>query len=125
MFWTVFTFIVFLGSATEIAGLNNQGNNFHTLTTKSTEKKREDISNTVPNEILVKFKPITLQADIDSIISGIDGKVVKYIDFIRVYHLRLNKSMSVKEAIERLQENPAVEYAEPNYVNRVNGSEKK
>jgi hypothetical protein len=48
------------------------------------------------------------------------AKIIKHFKFIRVYHLKLVNNVSVKDAIETLKKNPAVEYAETEKVYHTN-----
>ena len=68
------------------------------------------------NEIIVKYKVNTTQAEKDQIRGEIHGQKMKAWGRIRSELNHLEDGMTVEEAIARLQGNPKVEYAEPNYV---------
>jgi thermitase len=72
----------------------------------------------VPNEVLVKFKPLErtqalleqlprLGATIRNRVPALDVDVIKSV------------TLSTEELIERLSKIPAVEYVEPNYYGRI------
>jgi subtilisin family serine protease len=69
-----------------------------------------------PEEVLVKFKPFTSSSASQSILSTIGMQRVKHYKLVDVHLTKTSPGMKVKEAIETLKKNPAVEYAEPNYL---------
>ncbi len=68
----------------------------------------------IPGEILVKYRtgPMAQRGSVRGLVGGTR---VKDFAFIGVEHMKLGKGVSVEQAIERLKNNPLVEYAEPNY----------
>ena len=69
-----------------------------------------------PDEVLVKFKPYTSSSASEFVLSTIGMQKVKHYELVDVHLTKTSPGMKVKEAIETLKKNPAVEYAEPNYV---------
>ncbi|MEP6891426.1 MAG: S8 family serine peptidase, partial [Nitrospirota bacterium] len=71
----------------------------------------------VPGEVIVKF----LDSASKATIAAAGGQMIKSLagDGERVQHVRLNKGENVEEALERYRLNPAVEYAEPNYIHQL------
>ncbi len=74
--------------------------------------------NFVPGEILVKFRP---QARLSALSEYQTRGLVSIQSFstIGVEHLKLPEGMDVETALKKMQANPAVEYAEPNYTYRI------
>jgi subtilisin family serine protease len=68
----------------------------------------------VPGELIVKF----LDSASKATVAAAGGQMIK--SFAggegRVQHVKLNKGENVEAALERYRHNPAVEYAEPNYI---------
>ena len=83
-------------------------------------KERDTSPNSVADVILVKFKLDTPVDKVNSIIASVGAEIVKHFKFIRTYHLKLSDNIPASQAIEILQENPAVEYAEPDHVYQAN-----
>ncbi|NIM90300.1 MAG: S8 family serine peptidase [Candidatus Aminicenantes bacterium] len=69
----------------------------------------------VENEILVKFKPRISSQLIQTMIAYYGSEKIEKIPRINVYRLKLPSSSSVEEAVELFNQNPDVEYAEPNH----------
>jgi len=69
----------------------------------------------VEGELLVKFKEDVPAEKAFSIISEKGASVIKYIDNIKVYHIKLRKDQKIEEAVEEFSSIPEVHYAEPNY----------
>ena len=70
----------------------------------------------IPDEIIVKFKADVTSDKISSIISKHDMKVEYKSKFADFQLVKVPKGKSVSEMIEIYQNNPLVEYAEPNYI---------
>lgn len=70
----------------------------------------------VPGEIMVKFKEGVSEEKVHSIISQKEATVIRFMDKIGVYLLKLKKNQSVEDAVEEFSALPEVEYAEPNYI---------
>lgn len=87
--------------------------------------------NYAPGEIIVKFKPTATAlwntaGDIKTGVTaeaanvGVNAELKKSFSFIAAHHIKLiDKNMTIQEAIAKLQTNPNVEYAEPNYIYRT------
>jgi len=71
----------------------------------------------VPDEILVKYKPDRSQS-IDYLESKHKLKEIKYFDFIDVHHYKIDGSQKIT-ILDQLNSDPSVEYAEPNYLVRA------
>jgi len=72
-----------------------------------------------PGEILIKFKPGTAEETVQSLTTEVGLEKVKDIPEIGVGVYRITSGISVEEAVQKCQQNPQVEYAEPNYEYRV------
>lgn len=73
---------------------------------------------TVPGEAIVKLRPRLTKAQKDRVKDRVGGTSRRKFRS-GAEHWRLEKGLSVEEAIERLRRDPDVEYAEPNYVVRA------
>jgi general secretion pathway protein D len=73
----------------------------------------------VEGELLVKFREGTTSDQALSIISRMGGSVIKVIEKMGIYHIRLRKGEGVEEAVKEYSSLPEVEYAEPNYTMRI------
>lgn len=76
----------------------------------------------VTGEILVKFRNNTKTSSINNIHShiGLDRK--RSLKRLKIHHLKLPDNITVEEAIDYYQRNPDVEYAEPNYIIRIDST---
>lgn len=74
-------------------------------------------------ELLVKFKEGVNREEAEAIISRKGASVIKVVEGIQVYHIRLPKGKDVGEAVEEFSKMPEVEYAEPNYKLRLQPSQ--
>lgn len=75
--------------------------------------------NYVPGEIIVKFKGGIDSTEEFQILSGYGLSLLSTNTQAGFHRLKLSPGQSVQETIERVQKNPFVEYAEPNYIARV------
>jgi general secretion pathway protein D len=66
-------------------------------------------------ELLVKFKEGVTDEAAQEIISRQGATIIKYLEGIQVYHIRLPKGKDVEEAVNEFSKMPGVQYAEPNY----------
>ncbi len=66
-------------------------------------------------EVLVKFKEGVSEGKALELISGKKATVIKFLENIKVYHIKLKGGQSVEDAIKEFSAVPEVEYAEPNY----------
>ena len=96
--------------------------------TKITEDKHKEFSMSekqyVEEELLVKFKEGISEERIKEIISQKGASVIKFIENIKVYHLKLKKGQNVEDAIKEFASMPEVQYAEPNYKVKIQGGDK-
>ncbi len=69
-----------------------------------------------PREILVKFLPGTTEEEKAAIRESLGAEKVKAIRSIGVEHWRLPEELTTEEALGLLEGEPAVDYAEPNYL---------
>ncbi len=70
-------------------------------------------------ELMVKFKEGVTDEAAREIISKAGASVIKYLESIKVYHIRLRKDEDVEEGIKEFSGKSEVEYAEPNYIVRM------
>jgi thermitase len=73
----------------------------------------------VPGEVLLKFKDYVTDERAAEIIGEQDAVIIRHIHKIGVYHLRLKKGQSVRDAMRALTEYEEVEYVEPNYLRKA------
>jgi general secretion pathway protein D len=71
------------------------------------------------SELLVKFKKEVSDATAREIISKEGATVIKFLEGIKVYQIHLKKGQDVEDAIKEFSKKPEVEYAEPNYIVRM------
>jgi len=71
----------------------------------------------VSNELLVKFKAGTGQKEIDQLNEKFGAKIVEKIPSIEVYRLKITNN-ALPALIEKYNENPIVEFAEPNSIHK-------
>jgi len=72
----------------------------------------------VPGEILVKFRDTSPSraTSINSIHSYVGSFKKKAFSKLKIHHMQLPHGLSVEEAVQLYQQDPNVEYAEPNYI---------
>jgi subtilisin family serine protease len=73
----------------------------------------------VPGEVLVKFKSNTTAYKINTLHRKIGSFKKKEFKGVRIHQMRLPDGVSVEEAVEYYKSDPDVEYAEPNYIVRI------
>ena len=73
----------------------------------------------VSNQVLVKFKPSVTEEMREAAIASYQSTTLKRISRINVYQLQIPEDVSVEEMLYLLEQNPDVEYAEPNYIRRL------
>jgi len=71
-----------------------------------------------PNEVIVKFKDDLSDVERERIAGSENLEIVKILSR-RVYLFRITGSSSVTDTIEALKKRKEVEYAEPNYIQRM------
>ena len=77
----------------------------------------------VPGEIIVKFKTGSeknLALNNTLKVLGLSQKREIKLSYDKLSVLKIDQNKSLKSALEILNNNPAVEYAEPNYIYSVN-----
>jgi Flp pilus assembly secretin CpaC len=67
-------------------------------------------------QLLVTFKEGVSRTEAEAIISRKGASVIKVIEGIQVYHIRLSKGTDVEKAVKEFSAIPEVKYAEPNYT---------
>lgn len=67
-------------------------------------------------EILVKFKADVPQSAKEAVDKKLGSRRIKDFPFLRIEHIELRAGLSVEQAIEEYRRDPAVEYAEPNFL---------
>src|SRR3990172_2632563 len=80
------------------------------------EKKSEQYKE---GEILVKFKAGVSKSTQDNFHLKHGSSKIKEFSSLRIHHLKLKEGMSVEDAIKLYKKDPDVEYAEPNYIVKV------
>jgi thermitase len=70
-------------------------------------------------EILVKFKQDVSRAEAKSFHNRCGSKILKHFERINADLVQIKEGWTVEQAIKAYQEDPSVEYAEPNYTRRI------
>ncbi len=70
----------------------------------------------VPGEILVKFKDTATTVSIHSLHAYTRFKPKKVFKKLKIHHIKLPEGTGIEEALQLYQQDPDVEYAEPNYI---------
>jgi thermitase len=70
-------------------------------------------------EVLVKFKANVSLAEAKSLHRRLESKILKHFERINVDLVKIREGWTVEKAIEAYQADPNVEYAEPNYIRRI------
>ncbi len=88
-----------------------------------TEKKQKEFAVTnnrfAEGEVLVKFREDVPEEKAHEIISRHGAGILRYMEKLRVYLLKLKKGESVEDAVEEFSALPEVQYAEPNYTLKI------
>jgi general secretion pathway protein D len=69
-----------------------------------------------PGELLVKFKEGVTKERALEVLSEKGAVVIRYLERLDVYNIRLKKEQDVEDAVKEFTEVPEVLYAEPNYT---------
>jgi len=69
----------------------------------------------LPGEVLVKFRPGAAKADVEAVKARHGAKEIGSIDRLKVKVLKV-RTAAVEDAVRRLNAEPGVLYAEPNYI---------
>ena len=84
------------------------------LTGGNTENKQKEFARTekqyVEGELLVKFKEQISEEKALSIISKNGASVIKFIEKIKVYHIKLREGHDVEDAVKELRENAGTQF---------------
>ncbi len=81
--------------------------------------RREPGRRYAPDHVLVKFKPTLQPQLIKEVIAAYGAEPVSKIRGVDVYKIKIPERTSVEEMVFALNQNPDVEYAEPNYATRL------
>lgn len=73
----------------------------------------------VQGEVLVKFRADVTREKIEGIRKEYGLSLVERIEGIGVYRFKIPAMQRVKDVVDALNEDPRIEYAEPNYVLRI------
>jgi subtilisin family serine protease len=75
-------------------------------------------SSYVPGEVLVKFKPAAIAQERTATVTALGHAVLVHLEEPSWVHVKLGIGQSVTEALVVYQNDPNVEYAQPNYIYR-------
>ncbi len=75
----------------------------------------------VPGEVLVKFKVGVTGEVIERIREAYGLSLIKRLGSIGVYRFKIPSGSTVEDTVDALNEDPQVEYAEPNYTVSITG----
>lgn len=95
---------------------------FEDLAEITEEKQREFAMQDdflAPGEAFIKFKQGVPRGKALEIILAQGGEVIKYMDTLKLYHIRLPKGQDLGEALNSFLSMPEVQYAEPNYKRKT------
>ncbi len=70
----------------------------------------------VEGEVIVKFRDDVVTAQAQTIFANASIAQLDYYEEIRAYRCNVTNQQSVAQAVRACQQNPSVEYAEPNYI---------
>jgi hypothetical protein len=73
----------------------------------------------VPDELLIKFKKEVEDREIKEILDRHGFTVIKKIEGLTVYQVKISGNTSVLELIEILSKDSRIEYVEPNYLRKA------
>ena len=117
--------LLFGPSIAEMSDRDKQGTSFHAQRDISRnrggcEKQRgQKQQQFIPGEVLVKFKAGLTGEEIEAIREGYGLSLMKRIGTTGVYRFKIPPTWRVEDAVDALNEDPHVEYAEPNYLVRI------
>ena len=72
----------------------------------------------VPGHILIRFKEGTTARQIDGLLHGLDGTVLRSYQRLNLYHIKIGVNRDVPRALKLVREDPRVAHTQPNYVMR-------
>src|SRR5712692_148993 len=76
-------------------------------------------SSYVPDEVLVKFKPAAIAQERTATVAALGHTVLAHLEQPGWVHVKLAIGQSVTEALVGYQNDPNVEYAQPNYIYHI------
>jgi len=88
----------------------------------TTDKEKEFMrvkNQYIEGELLVRFKDEITYEKALSLIAQKGASLIRFMDDINVYHIKLREGQSVESAIEEFSAMPEVRYAEPNYKIKI------
>lgn len=103
------------------ASCTSAGTNSAPSTEESNKTLKKNTNAYKQGEILVKFKDTVSKEDIKAINKKNGAEILEFIKEIKVYRLKITTNKSVAEMVKIYSEDPRVEYAEPNYIQRKMG----
>ena len=80
------------------------------------EKPLDDNVNYAPDEIVVKFKQGLPEQNINSIAAAHGLSVISQSQYTGVHRMKIPTGKTVIDIASKLNKNPHIEYAEPNYI---------
>jgi general secretion pathway protein D len=98
----------------------NDAGDLEQITTHKQKQFAVDENQYVEGEILVKFKNDISDDKAMKIISEHGASLIKLMQSIGVYHIRLREGLAVEDAIKEFSSLSEVEYAEPNFRMSIN-----
>jgi len=73
----------------------------------------------IEGELLIKFKEGVSEDKAKEIISQKGASIIKYLEGIKAYHIKLKAEQKVEDAIKEFLSDPDILYAEPNYKIKI------
>ncbi len=95
---------------------NNQKERKDTISLKKIAPVRYEGPLYAPGEVLVKFNPSLSEQKIDSMIATYKSRKSKKIPRLDIYQVRISEDIEVMEMVSLMNQDPEIEYAEPNYI---------
>ena len=71
------------------------------------------------SELLVKFKPGVARGEAESLHRHLGSKIINHVKGMNLDVVKIKEGWTAKEAIDAYQDDPRVEYAEPNYSRKT------
>lgn len=93
------------------------------ITTEKHKAFAMDEKQYAEGELLVKFKEGVTDERAKEIISQKGASVIKFLESIKVYHIKLKEDQNVEDAVKEFSALPEVQYAEPNFKVKIQGGE--
>ena len=70
-------------------------------------------------ELMVKFNKDVSRDRAKELVALQGATIIKYFKSIGIYQVRLDPKQTVKQALEQFTQLPEVQYAEPNYILKI------